>query len=102
MSLYEEILNGLYIKITKQDIQRLGELEDYLKGYTWASRDRIDSALTRRYLVSSDIYIKIMNPETIASINMTTDCPADWIDLDTLFGEDLKIEENEIERLLKG
>lgn len=57
---YESIMNGtLSIKVTPEDADLLPELERFLGEVMWASGDRINSDLTRRYIANVPIYLYI-------------------------------------------
>lgn len=56
--MFEEFMSGtLAIRLTKYDIERLSELQEVLGDIRWASRHKIDSELTRRYINRENIYI---------------------------------------------
>ena len=96
---YESIMNGtLSIKVTPEDADLLPELERFLGEVMWASGDRINSDLTRRYIANEPIYIYIERD----SVYYGADSSVNYIDLPVLLQyKPLEVNEIDIDDILK-
>ena len=96
---YESIMNGtLTIKITPEDADLLPDLERFLGEVVWASGDRINSDLTRRYIVNETIYLYVKS----GYVYYGTNSSGSSVDLPVLLQyKPLDVDEIDIDDILK-